>query len=271
MPLETGPVTDLRDAGTVSRVAQLLRIAAEAEGPFTLTSLTTRTNLSPATVHRLLDLLMREGLIEKDAVRRTYRVGGELFRLGALVFNKIPFRQIAGPILREASAVFDETCYFALYLPTDGRLMFVEKADTPHELSYRFELNRSMSLVWGSSGRVVLAFLPEQRAREILDAETERNHEGRKAPGWGELKRELATIRTQGYAHSRGQRVPHAVGVIAPVFDHNNEIYGSLGYTIPESRFDALDLKQVARFAVEHANRLSRALGATALASSAAR
>ena len=82
---ETPTVINLKDAGTVSRVAQLLRIAAESEGPFTLTSIIQRTKLSPATVHRLLALLMREGLIEKDPVRRTYRVGGELFRLGALV------------------------------------------------------------------------------------------------------------------------------------------------------------------------------------------
>lgn len=256
--------SDLKDAGTVARVAQLLRIAAEAEGPFTLTSVTTRTGLSPATVHRLLDLLVREGLVARDPVKRSYRVGAELFRLGAIVFNKIPFREIAGPILQHAAGLLNETCYFALYLPAEGRLMFAEKADSPHELNYRFELNRPLSLVWGSSGRVVLAFLPQERARSILEAETERNHAGRRAPSWRELSKELEQIRAQGYAHSHGQRVPHAVGVIAPVFEHNNEIYGSLGYTIPETRFGAQQLEAVARAAVEHANQLSRALGATA-------
>ncbi len=253
---------DLKDAGTVARVARLLRIAAESEGPFTLTSITERTGLSPATVHRLLDLLGREGLVERDAVRRSYRVGGELFRLSALVFNRVPFRDIAGPLLREAADAFDETCYFAMYLPSEGRLMFAEKADSSRELSYRFELNRPLSLVWGSSGRAILAYLPEQRAREILEAEREGNHEGRRPPSWAVLKRELASIRERGYAHSRGQRVAHAIGVIAPVFNHNNEIYGSLGFTIPEQRFAALDLEQVAQVAVRQADRLSRALGA---------
>lgn len=258
------PATDLRDAGTVSRVAKLLCIAAESDGPFTLTSIIERTNLSPATVHRLLDLLMREGLIAKDEMRRTYRVGTELSRIAALVSSTTPFRQVVGPILREACAKFDETCYFALYLPAKGRLIYADKADTSHELGYRFELNRPLSLVWGSSGRVVMAYLPAQRAEQILSRETERNHEGRKPPSWAELKRELAAIRERGYAHSRGQRVPNAVGVIAPVFDHTNQIYGSLGYTIPDSRFAAFDLNELARSAMYYAARLSHALGATA-------
>lgn len=261
MPFSPSPI-DLKDAGTVVRVVRLLRLVAELDAPLTIKRLCERTGLTPSTVHRLLDLLLREGLVEREAAGRTYRIGAEYYRVAALVFHKVPFHDIAGPILRDAAEAMGETCYFALYMRAEGRLMFVEKADSPHPLNYRIEFNRPFSLVWGSSGRVILAHLPPDVARELVERETEPNHAGLVPPTWSDLCEELATIRHQGYAYSHSQRIPDGFGVLAPVFDHHDDIYGALGFTIPRTRFEQHRIEDIARVAKRYAARLSAALGA---------
>ncbi len=122
--------------------------------------------------------------------------------------------------------------------------MYESRVDSSHPLDYRVDFNRPMSLLWGSSGRAILAFLPEERV-----------------PDEKRLMAELKQIREKGYAHSHGQRVPGAVGVLAPVFDQTGAIYGCLGFTVPEQRFHEDKLPQFIRSATTHAAQLSAALG----------
>jgi DNA-binding IclR family transcriptional regulator len=81
-------------------------------------------------------------------------------------------------------------------------------------------------------------------------------------PSREELLSALAEIRRLGYGFTRGQRVPGAVSILAPVFDENNSIYGALGFVIPEARFDPSRLESLAQTAKKFASQLSSALGA---------
>ena len=248
------------DTGTVARVALLLRLIAARQGSFTLTDIANAANLPAPTVHRLLDLLAQQGLVAHEKAQRSYRLGTELYRISSLVRANVPLAQLVRPVLADAAHEVDETCYFALYLPAQLALMFESRVDSSHPLDYRFEFNRPMSLLWGSSGRVVLAHLPEERVRAAIEQEKNFSKDGR-VPDFKRLMAELKQIREQGYAYSHGQRVPGAVGVLAPVFGESGAIYGALGFTVPEQRFHEDKLPLLIKSATGHAARLSGALG----------
>lgn len=260
--MATAPARPVADTGTVARVALLLRLIVEQQGPFTLTDIAQASNLPAPTVHRLLDLLTQQGLVAHAKSQRSYRVGTELYRIASLVRVNVPLNQIVQPILADAAQECDETCYFALYLPAQLAVMYESRVDSSHSLDYRVEFNRPMSLLWGSSGRAILAFLPPERIQAAIEQERRFSRDGR-VPDETRLMAELKRIREQGYAYSRGQRVPGAVGVLAPVFDQTGTIYGSLGFTVPEQRFREDKLPQFIASATRHAAQLSNALGAS--------
>jgi DNA-binding IclR family transcriptional regulator len=241
-------------------VALLLRLIAARQGSFTLTDIANAANLPAPTVHRLLDLLAQQGLVAHEKAQRSYRLGTELYRISSLVRANVPLAQLVRPLLADAAHEVDETCYFALYLPAQLALMFESRVDSSHPLDYRFEFNRPMSLLWGSSGRVVLAHLPEERVRAAIEQEKNFSRDGR-VPDFKRLMAELKQIREQGYAYSHGQRIPGAVGVLAPVFGESAAIYGALGFTVPEQRFHEDKLPLLIKSATGHAARLSAALG----------
>ena len=72
---------------------------------------------------------------------------------------------------------------------------------------------------------------------------------------------ELAAIRARGYALSFGQRIAGAVGIFAPVYGAGGRVTGSLGFTIPEQRFEPAREAEFAREACRLAAELSAGLG----------
>ncbi len=244
----------------MSRIALLLRLAAEQRGAFSLKDIASAAGLPVPTVYRLLDLLALEGLIAQEGGRRGYRIGTELYRIGSLVKNNTPLSGLIHSILVDAVAEMDETCHFAQYLPAQRAIMFDASVECSHPLGFRWEVHKPLSLLWGASGRTVLAYLPEEKMDEALASES--RWSSREPPRREDLMKALRTIRELGYGFTRGERVPDAVSVLAPVFDEKNAIYGALGFVIPEPRFDLTRLDALSTAAKKYAQQVSSALGA---------
>ncbi len=249
------------DTGTVNRAVAILREMAEAEGDVQIKTLAERLLLPPSTVHRLLELLAHEGMIERDETARAYRVGREFYRLSSLVFNKHPIQSVAMPILKEVLRENNETAYLGLYLPQGGKMMFAADCESSHPLGYRVKKNEPLSLLTGASGRSILAYLPQDAVERVLAAEKDDPAVRRAAPSRKALHEALAQIRGQGFAVTFGQRIPGAVGIFAGVFDMHGKVVGSIGYTIPEQRYHKNLLPQLSAAVRRAAHALSRALG----------
>jgi DNA-binding IclR family transcriptional regulator len=246
--------------GTVKRVVEVLRFFAE-RGEATLKEVSVALSLAPSTCHRLLDLLGRDGLIEQDTGHRRYRVGVEMFRISALVQSRNDIRSIAAPFLRELVAACDETCVLSIYLPAEGKIFFAERADSSRALRYQVALNVPVSVLWGASGRSILAFLDAEMVDRIYKSEGRAPGSGEVLPSRGALEKDLAVIRKRGYDVTRGQKIAGAVGVSAPVFGVDGKIVGSLCVTVPESRIKARDYPHLGTMVSSAARRLSQAIG----------
>lgn len=144
--------------GTVARVVEILRYFAD-RGESSLKELSEGVLLAPSTCHRLLDILASEGMIERITTRRTYRIGREFFRLAALVRTKSDIRSIATPFMRAAVDACNETCILNLYDPVERKMFYAEKVDSSRLLRYQLPMNTPVSVLWGASGRSILAWL----------------------------------------------------------------------------------------------------------------
>nr|WP_275406802.1 IclR family transcriptional regulator C-terminal domain-containing protein [Actinomadura bangladeshensis] len=98
------------------------------------------------------------------------------------------------------------------------------------------EVGRRFPLHAGSSGRVILAFLPEARREAVLArplaALTERTVVDEAA-----LRDRLAETARDGTAVSFGERQADAGSVAAPLFGPDGEVHGSISVCGPGHRF----------------------------------
>lgn len=251
-----GEAPSERETGTIARTVLVLRAVAQARQEPTMKELADSVNLPMSTMHRLLDLLMHEGMVERDDVTRTFRPGFEFFRLGSLVTHRMPLKAVARPFLDGAAREAGESSYLGMLDARALKLIFITGVESGQMLDYRVPLNVPYALSTGSSGLAALAWLSESQIRRVLSIEDPQERRDQAA-----IHRALAEIREQGYAHTRGQRITGAVGTFSPVFDGREQVVGTLGYTVPETRFQKKDRSRLADLAMHYAGELSRTLG----------
>lgn len=247
--------------GTVSRTIEMLRYIAE-HSDIAIRDLSQDLGLAPSTCHRLLELLQREGMVEHDKARRRYRTGPEFFRIAAQVHTRYDVRNLALPYLRKVVESCNETCVLSLYDAASRKLFLMEKVDSTHALRYQLPMNTPITLMWGSSGRSVLAYLPSEVVDQIYQEERKSPATGVLRPARDELDVILSDIRERGVATSAGQRIAEAVGVFSPVFRADNRVIGSFGVTIPNTRIEAADMDGLCDLIRRTSSELSRSLGA---------
>jgi DNA-binding IclR family transcriptional regulator len=246
--------------GTVHRSVELLRTLAEADGEASLSSLATQLNLPRSTVHRLLQLFLQEGLVAVAPGSRQYEIGPELYRIAALVLRRRDVAAMAEPIMKDVVAETSETCLLGLYLPTTAQMTFAAEAPSSHPLGYRIDLDRPMPVVWGASGRAILAWRSEEEIDAILSSRHEPSASG--APfDPKSVRTDLARVRERGYAATSAEKIAGSHGVAAPLFDGGEFAIGSLCVTIPAFRAGRGVGAAIGPLLVDRAQKLSRLLG----------
>jgi IclR family transcriptional regulator, acetate operon repressor len=255
-------------SGTVARTVRILRFLGEKKMT-TIREASAALMLAPSTVHRLFDLLAREGMIEQDKSERSYRAGAEFFRIAAQIVGRYDLRTIALPIMREVVAACEETCVLGLYLPTLHKITFAERVDSILLLRYQLPMNIHLSLLSGASGRSILAFLPPDQIELIL--QEERAGSKKATASQADLVRELKTIRKRGFAVSHGEMISGAMAFAAPVIGAEGWAIASIGVTAPNERMQRVGMRRVSALLLEKARELSLRLGAPAPAPAQAR
>lgn len=247
------------DRGSGARLITLLKHIGASDGDCTVKALSSSMGLPASSVHRLLQILVRGGFVERgDGV--TYRAGRELFQLSGNVLSKMHYTAAVRPLLRELWETWQETAVFSLYEMAHHRAVVVERLLTSHALRHVLEPYTELSLSWGSLGRSILAHLdPEEAA--VAHAKSKAGPiTGGSAPSLAALELELVTIRETGCAIFRSEEADVA-GIASAVFRSDGRVIGSIGLTMPARRFDRIDSAAMARNVIGAAQRLNATFG----------
>jgi DNA-binding IclR family transcriptional regulator len=248
--------------GTVARTLSILRIIAEAKTSVGVKDVADALQLPMSTSHRLLDLLLGEGFVQKDVARRRYAIGSELSRLANLVSAKISFSSLVQPLLDELTRETGETALFATYLPAQHAMTYTAKSDSPQPLRYRINLHEHLPLEWGATGLAILAFLPEEIQTEVFAASQPSPASGRRLTRKAFYER-LQIVKQDGFAVTESEKLPDSIGIAAPIETAPGHVIGSIGFTIPKVRFSRNKQKLFSELVRSASARIARRTSAT--------
>lgn len=249
--------------GTVARAMRLLTRMADAGAPVTIKYISDQTGLAPSTAHRLLGLLKDEGFVVDVLHSRSYAIGPQFYRVSARVVNSSSQMDFIARVLEELCDRYNETVLFGQYLPSEGSMSFAIRRDGNQKLLYQIEMHKPLSLVWGASGRAILAHLPANKVADILSREKSAPGNGDPVPPLDKLMADLREIKNAEYCVTYGQKLPGSRGIGTPLFDQSG-IIGSLCLTAPENRQKDTDVDAIGRDLAANARKISHALGAKA-------
>jgi IclR family acetate operon transcriptional repressor len=252
-----------RDA--LAKGIELLSVLIEAGGDDHLREWGVRElgrtlSVSPASVYRLLAKLGKYGMVQRGATPGRYMIGWELYRLSLKLNSNYTLQKLGGRLLHELTALTGETSVLAVYDHARMERMFVGAAFSSQPLRYVVRLHEWLPVYAGAAGLAIMAFLPEEDRRVIIERTGLAAITVNTITDPIRLEVELASVRMQGYAFSRGQHSLGAVGIGAPVWGADGRVLGCVHLTMPEGRFEEEMKERYAGLVRECAAKLTKAI-----------
>ena len=190
----------------IARAADILRALRSAPGGLSQAEVAEQVGLARSTIHRLLNALEDEGLVETGP-RGRHRLGPEIGRLADTAWRGVI--SSVHPLLEELSHEVNETADLSV-LDRD-RATFVDQVVTPHRLLAVSSVGESFPLHCTANGKAFLAGLPPQDlARALAGGLVALTPHTITDPA--ALAEELDRVREDGIAYDREE---HAEGICA--------------------------------------------------------
>ncbi|MBK9364533.1 MAG: IclR family transcriptional regulator [Rubrivivax sp.] len=213
-----------------------------------------RIRMPKTTAFRLVNTLERAGFLVRMDNQR-YCLSLKLARLGGLVRSTLSILEIARPVMLQVNEQVSET--IALNAIVGNERMVLDAVDTPSPLMSMARPGERQPLLLGASGRILMAYMKPEVLEAVLKANVRGTDFDRAA-----FDREIARFKRQGFAVTRGQRVPGLTAIAVPIFDIHDEVKYSLALTGPSVRIDSRD-HELAEVMTAAARDISSRLGAS--------
>ncbi len=204
----------------VVRVLSAFRAEDDELGP---SELARRTGLPKSTVHRIMQALVEEGLLERRG--QEVRLGLRLFEIGQRVPRQRVLRDAALPYMADLWEATRQTIHLAVLEGTE--VVYVEILHAPGGPEFPSRVGGRLPAHATGVGKAILAFSPPEVVQRVLEAGLSRMS-GRTVAAPGLLLRELARIRREGVAYDREESGPGIVCAAAPVLGRGGEVLGAL-------------------------------------------
>lgn len=189
-----------------------------------------RIGMPKATTFRLVNTLEKAGfLVRLD--NQQYCLSLKMVRLAGLVPSTMSIREAARPVMLDVNRRTGETITLNARLKSER--VVIDVVDTPAPLMAIARAGEHIPLARGAAGQALLAFMRDDKRASLLRSLAR----GKKAEITA-LATDLDRIRRQGYALTRGQRVPGLTAISVPIRDHNNDVQHCIALSGPSVRVD---------------------------------
>jgi len=188
-----------------------------------------------STAHRLLTALRRRGFVMQDRPNGAYRPGPALYEIGLAAVSRIDIRRVARPVLEDIREETQETVTLAVLEGSNIRFIDCTESHRSVRVGNRTGVVRAAHA--SAVGKAILSGLS--------DAELDRRYPDDTLPpvttaaaitDAAVLRRELAEIRSQGFALNWEESTDGVCAVAVALRDTIGHPLAGVGVAAPSSR-----------------------------------
>lgn len=227
------PGTKVDSVKSAGRFADILEFVADSAESPTFAEIAAGLSVPKSSLFHLLATLTARGYLQQAEERNGYQLGPSVSRLASRMQRPASYANRAQPVLKELAAASNETCsYYELH---DDEVEVVRTQSGQQPLTYRLQLGDRAPLYCVSAGKILLAYLSNEKiqaylARTQLRAFTPNTLKSSRA-----VTRELQEVRRTGFAYSREEYALGVVGIATSVHSRGR-VVGALSVAMPVSR-----------------------------------
>lgn len=242
----------------------LLELLAQFPNGCPLAHLAELSSLNKSTVHRLLQGLQQEGYVRPAPTSGSYRLTTKCLAIGQRALSSINILHIAAPHLEELNLKSGETINFSMR-EKDEAILINKLEATTGLMRTRAYIGQRLHLYCSAMGKLFLAYdsqdyIPQYWQTKINDIQQLTVNTITTIEG---MKKELETIRNQGFAFDAEENELGVTCIACPIFDHLKKVNYAVSVSLSTARLKQLGTENLLP-AIQHtAAKISAELGGT--------
>jgi DNA-binding IclR family transcriptional regulator len=242
----------------VATAARILREFGKHSTQLGVSQLARQVAVGKSTAHRVIWTLVEEGLLEKVEETGLFRLSTTMRSLGASAETAQRLHEAATIPLDQLRQHTAGTLHLAILDGTD--VLYVERREGPGAIPVFRAVGSRNSAHVTSSGKVLLAFLPADSQRQLVEGMRLSPKTPRTITSKKQFLAELAQVRRQGYGENRGEAQPGMCSIAAPIRDPFGQVVASVSVAERVESVDA-GLRHMVGPIIDTALRISSGLG----------
>ncbi len=237
--VDAGTISDRDFINSLARGLEVITAFSRSKPSMTLSDMSRATGLTRATVRRLLLTLVREGYAKTDG--KYFSLQPKVLKLGFAVISSMGIWEVAQPIMNSLSERLQESC-FAVVLDGD-KVTYVAKADSKRLVNIGINVGSRAPVHAVSSGRVLLAALPDAKLQQYLDNATFEKLTPYTTVSKVKLREEIEEVRTSGWSIVDQELEIGLRSISVPIRHTDGEVLAALNVCCPSARISPEEIR----------------------------
>ena len=237
--------------GTVAKALDVLEQIASYGRPVRFAEILEQSALPKATLFRLTQTLVQQGMLRFEPDEKTYAPGGRILKLAHAAWADFSLAPIARRHLQALNAELHQTLHLAQL--ERGQVLYIDKIVGADRVTMYSQTGKVAPAYCTGIGKAMLAFLEPQRQDAAMDMQSFHRFTDRTLCDAEALRAELAQIRASGFAFDREEHEEGIICVAVPIMSLRGPLIGGLSLTSISPRYS---LDQLERF-VPHLKEVS--------------
>lgn len=246
--------------GTVGKALDVLDKVAAKGRPVRFSELLNESQHPKATLYRLLQTLVSQGMLAYDDALQTYSLGIRLVRLAHAAWRQSSIAPIARPFIKELSEIVGETVHLAQL--DGGQVLYVDKRNAADPIDMYSQAGKVGPGYCTGVGKALMAFQEPTELDEIIKKQAFYKYTEATLVTEEMLRADLQKIRAEGVAYDREEHEPGIICVAAPILSSKGRPIGALSVTTSTLRKDLEELKEVRPVLLDTASKIAAAVEA---------
>lgn len=224
---------------SLARGLEVIRSFTRTRPKMTLSDIARATGMTRATVRRFVLTLVREGYAETDG--KYFNLKPKVLELGFAALSSLTFVDVAQPVMARLAYKLEESVFAAVREGED--VVYVASATPPKRfVSISVSVGSRAPAHAVSTGRVLLAAVPEEELLEYLDHAKIQKLTPNTVTSKVKLRGLIEDAGIKGWSIVDQELEIGLRSISVPIYDKNGAVIAALNVACPSSRITPEDM-----------------------------
>jgi len=247
-------------APSVKKAFKVLYAVSDAPDGLGISDLSKQLRIGKSTIHGITSALEELGVLVRDPVHKRYTMGYSLLELCRTTYAKMELKDVARKPMEHLMRVVGETVFLGVL--NGDHVTILDVVESSNEMKITSPPGSRLPLLVGATGRVLLAQLEREKAREIVQRTGLVRYTSKSVIDPRQFLKEVAKAKELGYAVDDGEYISGIWAVASALRStplHPSAIWVA-GFT---SALDDQKIKAAVREIQKTVQEINQSIGAT--------